>query len=106
MIIYGHNTGKQINQLAFRVNFVEAPFEQFVNTEYKVSGRCAAENIISRLRVRHFMHKFPPLEKINTTEVCYAPNMDGGKIHGFAIYSDIRLCLEECFEAYHTKLNF
>jgi hypothetical protein len=46
MIIYRHNTGKQINQLAFGVNLVKELFEQFADAECKVSGCWAAENII------------------------------------------------------------
>jgi hypothetical protein len=49
MIIYRHNTGKQINQLAFRVNLVEVLLQQFADTECKVPGHQAAENIILRL---------------------------------------------------------
>jgi hypothetical protein len=46
MIIYRHNTGKQIDQLAFRVNLVEALFHQFVDTERKVPGRRVGDNTI------------------------------------------------------------
>jgi hypothetical protein len=69
MIIYGHNMGKKIDQLAFRVNSVEALSEQFADTERKVAGRQAAENIIPLLRERHFIQKVPPSgKKINTAE--------------------------------------
>jgi hypothetical protein len=44
MIIYRHNTRKQINQLALRVNLVEALFQQFANTKRKVPGRRVAGN--------------------------------------------------------------
>jgi hypothetical protein len=46
MVIYRHNTGKKINQLAFRVNLVEGLLKQFANTARKVTGRRAVENII------------------------------------------------------------
>jgi hypothetical protein len=46
LIIYKHNTGKQIDQLTFRVSLVEALFEQFTDTERKVAGCQVAENII------------------------------------------------------------
>jgi hypothetical protein len=35
MIIYRHNNGKQIDQLAFTVSMVEALFQQFADTECK-----------------------------------------------------------------------
>jgi hypothetical protein len=56
MIIYRHNTGKKIDQLAFRVNLVEVLFEQFADTERKVRGRRAAENTILRVHERHFIN--------------------------------------------------
>jgi hypothetical protein len=70
-IIYRHNTGKKIDQLAFRVNLVEAIFEQFANPERKVRGRRPAENTIPRLHERHFIHNVPPSGKkrITTEEV-------------------------------------
>jgi hypothetical protein len=46
MIIYWHNTGKQIDQLAFRVNLVDALFHQFADTERKVPSRRAGDNTI------------------------------------------------------------
>jgi hypothetical protein len=45
MIIYRHNNGEKINQLALRVNLVQTLFQQFANTQCKVPGRRAAENI-------------------------------------------------------------
>jgi hypothetical protein len=88
MIIYRHNTGKQINQLAFRVNLVEH-FDQFPNGECKVSGCWAEENIIPQLKVSHFMHKVPPSAKNQHHRggVWYAPNMARRKIQCFAVYS-------------------
>jgi hypothetical protein len=55
MIIYRHNTGKQIDQLAFRVNLVEALSHQFADTEHKVPGHRVGDNTIPRLRERHFI---------------------------------------------------
>jgi hypothetical protein len=50
MIIYRHTTGKQIDQLTFWVNLVEALFHQFADNERKVPGRRAGDNTIPRLR--------------------------------------------------------
>jgi hypothetical protein len=63
MIIYRHNMGKKIDQLAFKVNLVEVLFEQFADTERKVRGRRAAENTILRLHERHFINEVPPTGK-------------------------------------------
>jgi hypothetical protein len=46
MIIYRHNTGKQIDHLEFRVHLVEALFEQLADTERRLPGCHAAENFI------------------------------------------------------------
>jgi hypothetical protein len=102
MIIYKHNTGKQIDQVPFRISLVEALFEQFADTELKVAGHRTAENIIPRLRERHFTHKVPP------------PSGGGGGVHGMHqtrtevlwLQRDAGLCLEASVEAYHTKLSF
>jgi hypothetical protein len=67
MIIYRHNTGKQIDQLTIEVSSVDAPFEQFTDTECKVAGCRVAENIILRLKGISSTN-FPHLEKINTSE--------------------------------------
>jgi hypothetical protein len=54
MIIIRHNTGKQVDQVPFRISLVEALFEQFADAELKVAGRLAAENVIPQMRERHF----------------------------------------------------
>jgi hypothetical protein len=46
MIIYRQSTREQIDELAFGVTLVEALFQQFADTERKVSGHRVAENII------------------------------------------------------------
>jgi hypothetical protein len=43
------HTGKQIDQLAFRVNLVEALFRQLADAERKVPGCRAGDNTIPRL---------------------------------------------------------
>jgi hypothetical protein len=63
MIIYRHNTGHKTDQLAFTVNLVEALFEQFADTERKVTGRRAPENTIPRLLERYFINKVSPTGK-------------------------------------------
>jgi hypothetical protein len=55
LIIYRHNTGKQIDQLAFRVSLVKALFQQFVYTESKVPHHRVAENIALQLWEIHFI---------------------------------------------------
>jgi hypothetical protein len=108
MIIYRHNTGQQIDQLAFRVNLVEALFHQFADTERKVPGRKAGDNTIPRLRERHFIHKVPPGKKSAPQRRCVVCTKHGRRkeTRYCCLQCDVGLCLEKCFEAYHTKLNF
>jgi hypothetical protein len=109
MIIYRHNTGKKIDQLAFRVNLVDALFEQFANTERIIRGRRAEENTIPRLRERHFIHKVPPSGRKSLPQRrCVVCTKHGRRkdTRYCCLRCDVGLCLEECFEAYHTKLNF
>jgi hypothetical protein len=80
MIIYRHNTGKKIDQVAIRVNLVEAIFEQFANPERKVRGRRPAENTISRLHERHFIHKVHPSgKKVSPRRKCVVCTKHGQK---------------------------
>jgi hypothetical protein len=109
MIIYWHNTGKKIDQLVFRVNFMQAIFEQFTNPERKVRGRRPAESTIPRLHERHFNNKVPPSEKkaLPQRRRCVVCTKHGQKDTRYCcLQCDVELCLEECFEAYHTKLHF
>jgi hypothetical protein len=48
MIIYRHNTGKQIDQLAFRVNLVKALFQQFAD-KTKLHGLSPRANYTDRV---------------------------------------------------------
>jgi hypothetical protein len=109
MIIYRHNTGKQIDQLAFRVNLVEALFHQFAETERKVPGHRAGENTILRLWERHFIHKVSPSGKKSAPQRrCVVCTKHGRKKDSryCCLQCDVGLCVDECCEAYHTKLNF
>jgi hypothetical protein len=107
MIIYRRNMGKKIRQLAFRVSFLEALFEQFANKR-GLPGRQAAENI-PRLKERHFIHKVPPSRKKAAAQrrcVVCTRHRRKKDTRFCCLQCNVGLCVEECFEAYHTKLNF
>jgi hypothetical protein len=109
LIIYRHNTGHKIDQLAFRVNLVEALFERFADRERKVTGRRAQENTIPRLLERHFINKVPPTgKKALPQRRCVVCSSHGRKkdTRYCCLKCDVGLCLEDCFEAYHTKLHY
>jgi hypothetical protein len=100
MVIYRPNTGKKNDLVTFMVNLVEALYCQFAETECIIAGHWMAENIIPLFSGRHFFHKVPPSGNNRCRgSVWYAPNTG-------CLWGDIRLCLEECFKACHTTLNF
>jgi hypothetical protein len=68
MINERQNIGDQIDQLAFWVNSVEELSEQFTDTECKVAGHLAMENIIMLVRERHFLHRVPLFGKKSTPQ--------------------------------------
>jgi hypothetical protein len=96
MKIYRHNTRKQINHLAFRVNLAETLFQQFTDNErkYQVAGR----QKISFRNCRKVISskKFLLLGKNqhHRGDVWYAPNTDGGKKQDFAVYSVMLGCVQ------------
>jgi hypothetical protein len=94
MIIYRHNTRKQINQLAFRVNLMEALFQQFADTERKVPCHQAAENII--YKVPSSGGKSAPQRWVVCTKYGWMKDIR------FFCLQCVRLCLEEWFETKHT----
>jgi hypothetical protein len=47
---------------------VEALFQQFADTEYKVQDGWVAENVFLRLLERHFIHKVPPFGRKSTPQ--------------------------------------
>jgi hypothetical protein len=101
--------GKQIDQLALRVNLMEALFKQFADAECRLPGRQVAESIIPRLKERHFIHKVPSSgKKLFPQRRCVVCTKHKRKkdTRYCCLQCDVGLCLEECFEAYHTKLNF
>jgi hypothetical protein len=86
MIIYRHNTGKQIDQLAFRINLVEGLFEQFAG-RWKTPFRDCGKGIL--------FTKFLHLEKNQHHRggAWYAPNTEGGKNQDVAVCSVTSDCV-------------
>jgi hypothetical protein len=109
MIIYRNNTVKRIDQLSFRIQFVEGLFVKYANVlERKVPGRHSSDNTVLRLTERHFISKLPPSEKNARPQgrcvVCQKCGKRKDTVY-WCDACDIGLCVE-CFRDYHTKLNF
>jgi hypothetical protein len=68
MIIYRHNTGKQISQLAFRANLVEGLSKQVCQYCKKSSRSPAGRKHYSATERRPFHPQSSSWEKINTAD--------------------------------------
>ena len=109
-IIHKQVTGKNIDQLSYRIQLVEALFVKYARVgEGSSQGRHSSDNTVSRLRERHFIRKVTPkTEKSKPQRRCVVCTKHGKK--KTTVYCcqecDVGLCLEECFELYHTKLHY
>ncbi|XP_068085205.1 piggyBac transposable element-derived protein 4-like [Anabrus simplex] len=111
LIIFRQATGTSIEQLSYRIQLVEGLFTKYARTggERNIQGRRASDNTVPRLQERHFIRKLAPKsEKSKPQRRCVVCSKHGKK--KTSVYCcqecDVGLCLEECFELYHTKLNY
>ncbi|PNF29055.1 hypothetical protein B7P43_G13906 [Cryptotermes secundus] len=94
LILFRQNTKTNIEHLSFRILLVEGLFAKYATGETRVTqpGRHASDNTVPRLTERHFLRRLTGTGKKARLQrrcvVCTG------------------LCLDDCFEAYHTKLNF
>ena len=110
-VVYRQVTGRNIQQLSYRIELVEGLFTKYAHAAEKqsVPGRQASDNTFPRLTERHFLRKVAPkTEKSKPQRRCVVCSKDGKK--ETSVYCcqicDVCLCLEDCFELYHTKLNY
>jgi hypothetical protein len=91
---------------------VEGLFSKYGKTsegEVRRPGRHASDNTIPRLTERHFLRKVQPKGKKSIPQRRCVVCTKHGKRKETVYYCrecDVGLCLEDCFEAYHTKLNY
>ncbi|XP_069685025.1 piggyBac transposable element-derived protein 4-like [Periplaneta americana] len=109
MVLYKQNTGSTIDLLAFRITLVEEILKKFCDAEKKTLGRHASDNTVSRLKGRHFIRKILPRgKKSRPQRRCVVCSKRGKKKD--TVYCcrecDVGLCLDGCFEIYHTKQTF
>jgi hypothetical protein len=105
MIIYRHNTGTKMNHHTFRVSLVQALFEQFADTERKVRSGRAEQNVIPRLHERHCIQSVALSRKKSTPlRRCVVCSKHGWRSDSrfHCQECDVRLCVDGCFEAYHS----
>ena len=84
-------TGRNIQQFSYRIQLVEGLFTKYARAEEtrSVPGRQASDNTVPWLTERHFLRKLAPKTEKSKPQRC-----------------DVGLCLEDCFELFHTKLTY
>ena len=110
-VVYGQVTGRNIQQLSYRIQLVKGLFTKYacaVETRSE-SGRQASDNTVPRLNERHFLRKVvPKTEKSKPQRRCVVCSKHGKK--KTSVYCcqicDVGLCLEDCFLLYHMKLDY
>jgi hypothetical protein len=107
MIPFRQVTGQNIDHLAYRVQLVEGLFNKYAQAR-SGAGRRASDNTLPRLKDRHFIIVTPKSEKYRPQMRCIVCMKHGRK--KMSVYCceecDVGLCLDDYFEAYHTKLNY
>ena len=105
-VVFRQVTGRNIQQLSYRIQLVEDLFMKRVRTAEMrgVPGRQAFDNTVP-----HFLRKVAPkTEKSKPQRRCVMCSRHGKK--KTSVYCcqicDVGLCLEDCFELHYTKLNY
>jgi len=110
-VVYGQVTGRNIQQLSYRIQLVEGLFMKYACAAetQSVPGRQASDKRIPRLTERHFLRKVASnTEKSKPRRKCDLCSKEGKKKTSVCccLICDMDLCLEDCFELYHTKFNY
>ena len=110
-VVYRQVTGRNIQQLSYRIELVEGLFTKFARAAetQSVPGRQGSDKTVPRLTERHFLRNVAPKTvKSKPRRKCDLCSKDGKK--KTSVYCcqirDVGLCLEDCFELYHTKFNY
>ena len=104
-------TGRNTEQLSYKIQLVEGLFTKYARAAEirSISGRQASDNTVPRLTERHFLRNVAPkTEKSKLQRKCVVCSKHGKKKTSvyYCQICDVGLCLEDCFELYHMKLNY
>jgi len=110
VIICRTNSGQtNIDHFKFRVELVQALLIDGSESVRKFQGHHSTDKNVPRLLERHFPERIPPIEKkarpSKRCVVCYKNNRRKETVF-WCTECEAALCVEECFKAFHTKLNF
>jgi len=110
-VVYRQVMGRNIQQLSYRIRLVEGLFTKYACAAEtrNVPGWQASDNTFPWLTKRRFLRKVSPkTEKLKSQRRCVVCSKHRKK--KTSVYCcqicDVGLCLEDCFELYHTKLNY
>jgi len=108
-VVYRQVTGRNIQHFSYRIQLMEGLFTKYARAAetWGEPGRQASDTV-PRFTERHFLRKVAPkTEKSKPQRRCVVCSKDGRK--KTSVYCcqicDVDLCLEDCFELHHTKLN-
>jgi hypothetical protein len=99
----GKMTHKRFREVLVR-NLITESHEQNVTASGVSQGRLSPSvSQISRLEVKHFQH-WPSKGKQRRCRVCKMKNKRGNTLY-FCAKCDVGLCIVDCFERWHTRVN-
>jgi len=109
MVICRANPGQtKMDHFKFRVELVQALLiEHQSESVRKFQGHHSTDKNVPRLDERHFPERIPTEKKGRPTKrcvVCYKSNRSKETVF-WCPECEAALCVEECFKAFHTKLN-
>ena len=99
----------KIDNFKFRVELVQALLiEHKSESVRKFQGHHSTNKNVPRLDERHFPERIPPTEKKARPTRCVVCNKNNRRKETVFWWPECEaaLCVEECFKAFHTKLNF
>ena len=111
MVIYRANSGQtKIDHFKLRVELVQALLiEHGSESVWKFQGHHSTDKNVPRLTERHFPERIPPTKKKSRPTkrcvACYKKNRRKETVF-WCLECEAALYVEECFKAFHTKLNF
>ena len=110
-VVYRQVTRRNIQQVSYRIQPVEGLFTKYacdMETQ-SVPGRKASDNTVPWLTERHFVRKVAPETEKSKSQrgrvVCSSQGIKKTSVYSCEM-CDVGLCLEDCFELYHTKFNY
>jgi hypothetical protein len=106
LVIYRQNVEQKVDHLKFRIDLVEGLLVKH-SMLHGMSGHHDGNNTINRLTECHFPSISPTEKKCKPTRQCdvYSKHNKRRETVHYCEDCNVALCVDGCFEAYHTKKN-